>query len=49
MFIPAIKGQGTEEQQAKWLPLAETLQIVGTYAQVGETLSTGVVVDNGCC
>eukprot|EP00730_Choanoeca_flexa_P009175 TRINITY_DN12600_c1_g2_i29.p1 TRINITY_DN12600_c1_g2~~TRINITY_DN12600_c1_g2_i29.p1 ORF type:complete len:668 (+),score=194.81 TRINITY_DN12600_c1_g2_i29:1242-3245(+) len=33
MFIPAIKGQGTEEQQAKWLPLAETLQIVGTYAQ----------------
>lgn len=34
MFIPTIKGQGTDEQQAKWLPLAQTLQIVGTYAQV---------------
>ncbi|EGD76132.1 hypothetical protein PTSG_00839 [Salpingoeca rosetta] len=33
MFIPCIKGQGTKEQQAKWLPLAETMQIVGTYAQ----------------
>eukprot|EP00043_Microstomoeca_roanoka_P014352 m.142297 g.142297 ORF g.142297 m.142297 type:complete len:663 (+) comp15991_c1_seq3:196-2184(+) len=33
MFIPCIKGQGTKEQQEKWLPLAETLQIVGTYAQ----------------
>ena len=38
MFIPAIKGQGTAEQQAKWLPLAETLQIVGTYAQVETTI-----------
>ena len=34
MFIPAIKGQGTAEQQDRWLPLAKTLQIVGTYAQV---------------
>ncbi|KAL2903035.1 Peroxisomal acyl-coenzyme A oxidase 1 [Bienertia sinuspersici] len=33
MFIPAIKGQGTEEQQRKWLPLAYRMQIIGCYAQ----------------
>lgn len=33
MFIPAIKGQGTEEQQKKWLPLAYNLQLIGCYAQ----------------
>ncbi|KAL9961620.1 hypothetical protein ACROYT_G030602 [Oculina patagonica] len=33
MFIPTLKGQGTEEQKAKWLPLAESYQIIGTYAQ----------------
>ncbi|KAJ4953982.1 hypothetical protein NE237_030814 [Protea cynaroides] len=33
MFIPAIKGQGTEEQQKKWLPLAYKMQIIGCYAQ----------------
>ncbi|XP_027335034.1 peroxisomal acyl-coenzyme A oxidase 1-like isoform X1 [Abrus precatorius] len=33
MFIPAIKGQGTEEQQQKWLPLAQKMQIIGCYAQ----------------
>uniref|UniRef100_A0A7N0VJ34 Acyl-coenzyme A oxidase n=1 Tax=Kalanchoe fedtschenkoi TaxID=63787 RepID=A0A7N0VJ34_KALFE len=33
MFLPAIKGQGTEEQQAKWLPLAYKMQIIGCYAQ----------------
>ncbi|RMX42190.1 hypothetical protein pdam_00023411 [Pocillopora damicornis] len=33
MFIPTIKGQGSEEQKAKWLPLAESFQIIGTYAQ----------------
>ncbi|CAH3158358.1 unnamed protein product [Pocillopora meandrina] len=33
MFIPTLKGQGTEEQKAKWLPLAESNQIIGTYAQ----------------
>ncbi|OIV93364.1 hypothetical protein TanjilG_21075 [Lupinus angustifolius] len=33
MFIPAIKGQGTEEQQRKWLPLAQKMQIIGCYAQ----------------
>ena len=33
MFIPTLEGQGTDEQQAKWVPLARTLQIVGTYAQ----------------
>lgn len=33
MFIPAIKGQGTEEQQHKWLPLAYKMAILGAYAQ----------------
>lgn len=34
MFIPAIIGQGTVEQQSKWLKRAYNLEIVGTYAQV---------------
>ncbi|KAK3039514.1 hypothetical protein RJ639_028096, partial [Escallonia herrerae] len=33
MFVPAIKGQGTEEQQQKWLPLAYKMKIIGCYAQ----------------
>ncbi|OIW10356.1 hypothetical protein TanjilG_28107 [Lupinus angustifolius] len=33
MFVPAIKGQGTDEQQQKWLPLAQKMQIIGCYAQ----------------
>nr|CAA04688.1 putative acyl-CoA oxidase [Hordeum vulgare subsp. vulgare] len=33
MFVPAIKGQGTEEQQKKWLPMAYKFQIIGCYAQ----------------
>jgi hypothetical protein len=33
MFIPSILSQGTPEQQAKWLPLCNRLQVVGTYAQ----------------
>ncbi|KAG8662289.1 peroxisomal acyl-coenzyme A oxidase 1 [Manihot esculenta] len=33
MFVPAIKGQGTEDQQQKWLPLAHKMQIIGCYAQ----------------
>ncbi|KAE8683987.1 hypothetical protein F3Y22_tig00111164pilonHSYRG00070 [Hibiscus syriacus] len=33
MFVPAIKGQGTNEQQAKWLPMAYKMQIIGCYAQ----------------
>ncbi|KAJ7952540.1 Acyl-coenzyme A oxidase [Quillaja saponaria] len=33
MFVPAIKGQGTEEQQQKWVPLAYKMQIIGCYAQ----------------
>ncbi|KAG7167057.1 Peroxisomal acyl-coenzyme A oxidase 1-like 1 [Homarus americanus] len=33
MFIPAIVGQGTSEQQDKWLGRAERAEIVGTYAQ----------------
>lgn len=33
MFIPAIKGLGTEEQHQKWLTLAYKMQIIGCYAQ----------------
>ena len=33
MFILAIKGQGTEEQQEQWLPMAYKMQIIGCYAQ----------------
>ncbi|PRQ44619.1 putative acyl-CoA oxidase [Rosa chinensis] len=33
IFVPAIKGSATEEQQQKWLPLANNMQIIGTYAQ----------------
>jgi acyl-CoA oxidase len=33
MFIPTIQGQGDAEQQKAWLPLAFSLQIIGTYAQ----------------
>lgn len=34
MFIPALLGQGTAEQQGKWLEKAYNLNIIGTYAQV---------------
>ncbi|XP_010538409.1 PREDICTED: peroxisomal acyl-coenzyme A oxidase 1-like [Tarenaya hassleriana] len=33
MFVPAIKGQGTEEQQKKWLTMANRMEIIGCYAQ----------------
>ncbi|WAR25224.1 ACOX1-like protein [Mya arenaria] len=33
MFIPGIERLATDEQKAKWLPLAQSYQIVGTYAQ----------------
>uniref|UniRef100_A0A4W4E8Y7 Acyl-coenzyme A oxidase n=1 Tax=Electrophorus electricus TaxID=8005 RepID=A0A4W4E8Y7_ELEEL len=33
MFLPTLHNQGSPEQQAKWLPLTHTLQVVGTYAQ----------------
>ncbi|XP_014241830.1 probable peroxisomal acyl-coenzyme A oxidase 1 [Cimex lectularius] len=33
MFIPAILGQGTLEQQAYWIGRAWNCQIMGTYAQ----------------
>lgn len=40
MFIPALMGQGTEEQQAEWLPKAYRLNIIGTYAQVRTLIIT---------
>ncbi|XP_048728454.1 peroxisomal acyl-coenzyme A oxidase 1-like [Ostrea edulis] len=33
MIIPTIKNQATEEQQKKWLPMAESLRMIATYAQ----------------
>ncbi|XP_054708090.1 peroxisomal acyl-coenzyme A oxidase 1-like [Uloborus diversus] len=33
MFIPALMGLATEEQQAKWLPDALEMKIIGSYAQ----------------
>eukprot|EP00250_Pteridium_aquilinum_P017481 c2364_g1_i1 orf=79-2094(+) len=33
MFIPALKGQATDAQQGKWLPLAYAQKIIGCYAQ----------------
>ncbi|KAG9156202.1 hypothetical protein Leryth_024803 [Lithospermum erythrorhizon] len=33
MFVPAIKGQGTDEQQKKWLSLSYKMKIIGCYAQ----------------
>ena len=33
MFIPSLMSQATQEQQAKWLPMAQKLEIIGTYAQ----------------
>nr|CAB3219771.1 peroxisomal acyl-coenzyme A oxidase 2 [Phallusia mammillata] len=32
-FIPCIKSFGSQEQVAKWLPLALNLNIIGAYAQ----------------
>lgn len=33
MFMETIKGQGTDEQIAEFLPKAQRLEIIGTYAQ----------------
>ncbi|RLN66868.1 hypothetical protein BBJ28_00015299 [Nothophytophthora sp. Chile5] len=33
MFIPTLENQGTDEQRAKWLPLAKSYKIFGAYAQ----------------
>ncbi|XP_061181287.1 peroxisomal acyl-coenzyme A oxidase 1-like [Saccostrea echinata] len=33
MFIPTIEKQATKEQKERWLPLAESLKMIGTYAQ----------------
>lgn len=34
MFIPALMGQASAEQQAFWISRAWNMEIVGTYAQV---------------
>lgn len=33
MFIPTLQALCSDEQLEKWLPLAMSLAIVGTYAQ----------------
>lgn len=32
-FIPPVMAQGTEEQKAKWIPLAKSLKVIATYGQ----------------
>lgn len=43
MFIPTLNSQCTTEQRKKWIPLAESFHILGTYAQTelghGQSLS----------
>jgi acyl-CoA oxidase len=34
MFIVTIREQGSDEQQAYWLPKIESWEIIGAYAQV---------------
>jgi acyl-CoA oxidase len=34
MFIVTIREQGSDEQQAYWLPKAQSWKIIGAYAQV---------------
>lgn len=34
MFIPALMGQATLEQQAYWVGRSWNCEIIGTYAQV---------------
>lgn len=33
MFIPTLNSQCTAEQRKKWIPLAESFHMLGTYAQ----------------
>ncbi|KAL7687764.1 putative acyl-CoA dehydrogenase/oxidase and middle domain superfamily, acyl-CoA oxidase [Plasmopara halstedii] len=33
MFIPTLENQGSDEQRAKYLPLAKSYKIIGAYAQ----------------
>ncbi|MCO5608777.1 hypothetical protein L7F22_062993 [Adiantum nelumboides] len=33
MFVSALEGQTTKEQQEYWLPLARSMRIIGCYAQ----------------
>ncbi|XP_037545806.1 peroxisomal acyl-coenzyme A oxidase 1 [Nematolebias whitei] len=33
MFLPTLRSQCDPQQAKKWLPLAESLQVLGTYAQ----------------
>lgn len=40
MFASAIRGQGTPEQQEKWLQRALNHKILGTYAQVRADVAT---------
>lgn len=33
MFLPTLYTQCDPQQSRKWIPLAESFQVVGTYAQ----------------
>jgi hypothetical protein len=40
MFFVTIKEQANDEQQAYWLPKAESWEIIGSYAQVSKLMCT---------
>lgn len=47
LFETSIQGQGNEEQRKKWLPLAESYQIIGAYAQTELGHGKGYIRDEG--
>lgn len=52
MFLPTIHSQATDEQKERWLPLTETYEIIGTYAQTemghGWTLMLFIAIPHLC-
>lgn len=41
MFIPTLLSQGTPEQQAKWLPMCNRLQVCGGVGVLGQWTPDG--------
>ena len=42
MVTPAIRNLMNEQQQSKWLDKAESLEIIGTYAQTEMGHGSGI-------
>lgn len=51
MFIPTLSNLCTPEQRDKWLPLASSFKVVGTYAQteMGHGQSFSFLWNHGIC